>query len=343
MQVLKTIAVASAIVIASTCSAFAAEKSYMTDVGGISAALMKGQKIIGELEHMNPPPAFVTQNTSQRELVRVSAEYARELVAHLTGAEFTVVASANEGEINDLLKKAGSRIRIEFGPDDKFAVVSILNVGIKFEKPADIAKKDEKTGKVTYFDIAGKPAMRFTNGVHAIKMKQMDGDREPVIALTAKNGDLLVLHRTDDRHVGVANKEEHAMRLLACAMECKDSVGYLGAVVPMTLVDTDVDISWLQKLAFAGTDWYVSQAKQQVRFYLDPNGATVKTETVIVFATRSVHSEPTYYRLNGGYYAVMYRPGMKVPYFSGWVSTADFNVPPTYTLPEGWHVTAAGE
>lgn len=341
MRKILTSIVTAALTFSLATSASSAEKSYMLDVGGVATALTKGQEIIGKLEGMNPPPPFVPLNDFQRELVTLTAEYARELVAHLTGEELTVVASASETEINKILEKAGSRIRIKFGPDDKFAVVSVLNVGIKFTKPADIATKDEKTGKLTYFDIGGKPAMRFTNGNHAIAMKRMKDVNEPVIVLTAKNGDVLVLHRTDDRHVGPANKESFAQKLLACARDCQDATGYLGAIVPMTLVDTDADLGPLAGLAFAGTDWYVSQAKQQVRFYLDPNGATVKTETVIVFATRSVSAKPTYYRLDGSYFAVMYRPGMSVPYFSGWVSPEDFKVPPTYTLPADWTVASA--
>lgn len=323
-------------------SAFADSKSYMLDVGGVATALIKGQEVIGKLENMDPGPALVPKNAFQKQLVTLSADYARELVAHLTGEELTVVASADEKEINDLLEKAGSRIRITFGPDDKFAVVSILSVGIKFVKPGDIATKDEKTQKVTYFDIGGKPAMRFTNGSHAIAMREMKGSREPVIVLESQNGDMLVLHRTDDRHdSGPAAKEGFAQNLLACAQDCPDMKGYLGAIVPLTLVDTDVNLDDLKDLAFEGTDWYVSQAKQQVRFYLDPNGATVKTETVLVFGQRSVSTKPTYYRLDGGYFAVMYRPGMTMPYFSGWVSPEDFNVPPTYTLPEGWVAASA--
>lgn len=318
----------------------AAESSYVLDVGGIATALVKGQRVVGEIERTNPPPAFVPTNDFQRQIVTLTPEYARELLARLTGEELRVVASRSEAEINDILATAGSRIRIKFGPNDKFAVVSILNVGVQFKVPADVASKDEKTGVVSYFDINGKPAMRFTSGTHAIAMKQMEGTPHPVIVLTAQNGDLVILHRTDDRHAQLSAKEHFAKKLVKCAQSCPATDDFLGAIVPMTLVDTEVqEVGRLKGLEFAETNWYVSQAKQQVRFYLDPKGATVKTETVVVKGQRSMQKS-TYYELSGGFYAVMYRPGMTVPYFSGWISPNDFKVPPTYTLPTGWKVTS---
>lgn len=315
--------------------ALAQEESYVLDVGGIAMALNESQRTIGR----DTLPALKPVNKFQQNLIPYVEQYNAEMRQHMKSEELNVFASFDPEKINAALKKAGSRLRVDFTPPREFGVVSILNVSPQFAVPGELGVKDSKTGNMTYFSIDGRPAFRMTVGEHQIDFKRLPGSSEPLIVLNAKNGDQILLWKSDRGAGDLHIKEGFAAAMLHAARN-GDSVSgrYLGAVIPMVDLDQEVDISQLKGLEYAGTDWYVSEAKQQIRFLMDPNGVTVKSETVIVNTGRSLSIGPSYYDLTGSFYAVVVRPGMSVPYFSGFIGTEDRKIPASYEskLPEAY-------
>lgn len=311
-------------------------KSYAFDLGGIATALVKSQQVIGGQRGL---PALEPANDFQRAIVPLVPDYAGELTKFLTAIELKVFASFNPAEINGALKDAGSRLRVDFNPPDEFAVVSILNVAPQFVVPGEIGTKDEKTGQMTYFSVGSKhAAFRMKTSTHKITFRKVEGEPEPLIVLDTQNGDQALLLRSDQRPNVFTDKEAMAAKMFAARTAGKLVNHFTGAYLPMTSLEQEVNISDLEKLQYKGTRWEVSKALQQVRFLMDPNGVTVKTETVVVNTSRYLSVGPNYYSLDGSFYVVVLRPGMTKGYHSSFVGTDDFKVPESYKvkLPEDY-------
>ena len=147
----------------------------------------------------------------------------------------------------------------------------------------------------------------------------------PIIVLTATNGDTLYLQRSDATTDRLELKEAFATALVLRAASAQDASNYTGAIMPFVSIDREVSIDWLTQLKYAGTRYYVSQAKQQVRFKLTEKVAKVETETVVVNETRSSRpSGPVPYVLDDRFFAALVRKGETLPYFSAWIGQEDW-------------------
>jgi hypothetical protein len=96
----------------------------------------------------------------------------------------------------------------------------------------------------------------------------------------------------------------------------------------MVNLDMQPDISWLLRMSTvdqAGMPWAISQALQQTKFAMDEFGATVESAAAIGVRCLCL---PNRYQIDRPFVAAVFRPGLKLPIFIGYLDTDCWNRPP---------------
>jgi len=106
---------------------------------------------------------------------------------------------------------------------------------------------------------------------------------------------------------------------------------YSAAHLPMVQFRQQPDISWMRGLQLdtgRGPNWFVVQAKQEVRFGMNQFGARAKEATAVGMVRMAVSGFSPPYVVNRPFLIVIGRPGkVEVPLFGAYLTPHDWKDP----------------
>jgi hypothetical protein len=299
----------------------AAVISEVFDLAGIVKALSEAESFSGGAAAWRANPAHSEVGRKQRELLRrldaVRAELARI-------PELKAWASLVAAELNDILAQEGFGIRLDGWPQDgqNFGVVAILDVTVHWiEKGAG----DRQISIVPHAN-GGGPGSRprqypaFLLNVHGndIALFEAPGGGAPLIRIPTRSGDVVWIHQSP-RAPRSFDLYDEAARL----QEGRKSAAAFGRVMDVTLpkiqLRREVDISWLDGMSAAKL--IVQEAKQEIRFAMNEEGARAKTATAM--GIRSAGTVSEHIVVDDDFLLWIERPGVAVPLFAGYLAKHD--------------------
>lgn len=233
--------------------------------------------------------------------------------------ELQALAALEPQTLDRAVAKAGMSIRLAPWPNDgrHLGVASLLDLRLRWRT----AGETHERGQSAAFTVAGgQPAFRLTSADNDIEFGRFRTAPEPVVIVTTQSNDKLFLLRTD-----APPADPLALADLGAAIartRPSHDWEFQGAYLPMVNADKVVDLSWLAGLRLGS--WEVAQGRQQVRFQMNQLGVVVQSATEIGVVAGL---EPTYYRLDGPFIAVVSRPGVRIPIFCGYIGRDAFGRP----------------
>lgn len=299
-----------------------AQEPYVLDFGGMVKAM-------AEIANFSKEPFYkwraVPGNTWQQDLLAIAPLVKQEL---LKIPEMKGYASRHHKVLNDLLAKDGSKIQMPpWDPKTGYGAVALLHLAVKWPVPGIYAEKS-KSGQVTPVTVLERPAFKMNVGEHKIRIVS-ERDGAPIAIITAENGDMLLLQRSDMRPKDGFYLYMEAGKIVTASQSGTDDGRYIGAVIPMINLHVEVKEIGNMLGMQLGPD-VVMHALQDVRFYLDPNGALVKSATAVGMGRSIAAGRPTHLVFDGPFLAVVVRHGVDLPIFAGFITPSVFGAPPTW-------------
>lgn len=239
--------------------------TQVMDVTTIVKALGKAEE-----EFLGKSRNWMTTNSLQKRFLELYTAYRADVIKM---GDMKAKASRSAAELNKFLAENGFDIRLEEFSVDEFGVVAILDRLVRWLAQADEEKQIVSREGKEY------PAFRLEG--EGVRFYITDNHPHPIVALDTKSQDTVFLTFADQELSGLDLTEETLK--LATSM-LKPLYEYKGVKIPETLIDQEVDISFLKGMATnddRGDDWYISQALQQAKFAMNKEGCRIKVASAI--------------------------------------------------------------
>ncbi|HEV3456633.1 MAG TPA: hypothetical protein VHG32_08740 [Thermoanaerobaculia bacterium] len=296
--------------------------SEVFDLGGVVKALSEAAAFIrgegGEASWL-ASPANAEAGRKQRELLR-RLEAVRADLARIP--ELEAWASLVAAELNAILAREGFGIQLADWPQDGqgFGVVAILDLTVHWietgagDRQIRIAANprggDPGAGARSY------PAFALDVTANGIGLFEAPGGGAPLIRIPTRSGDVVWIHQTPWAPRSFDLYDE-AARLQAG----RGSAAAYGSVVEVTLpkiqLRREADISWLAGMT--ADRFIVQEARQEVRFAMNEEGARAKTATAL--GVRGAILQ--HIVVNDDFLLWIERPGLSIPVFAGYLAKHD--------------------
>lgn len=269
--------------------------SKVFDAAGIAKAMHEACSFIGANPEAWLLPKMANQATigQQQTLLRLLPYFNAELPKI---PELKAWASTVAEDLNSILAKEGFNIRLDPWPKedeaDKFGVVSILDLAVKWIEagdgtahvlsgPARRPNGDQEEVAIPY------DAFKLRRTANEIELFESE-DQQPLIRIPTQSGDVVWLRvrpkPAEQFGLYDAVRAEHAARSQSPSARFRKVVD---VTIPKIHLREQVDIDWMCGLTQYGTlvgrpgRFFISQAKQEVRFAMNEIGARAKTATAL--------------------------------------------------------------
>lgn len=312
--------------------------SQTFDLAGIVKAMVAATEFVGgDLESWQPALEPDTMIRQERLLGRL-----RAINFDLTRIpELRAWASMTPSEINEVLRREGFEIQVDWQPDGRtFGVVSILDVAVQWLEEGDGDSEirvypRRPDGSRDYRAPEIYPAFELAARANRIEFLEVPGSDQPLVRIPTRSGDVVCIHVMPQPDLGLAGFRLYgtAARLSGQATPEPDKYGKVKDVtIPKVKLRQEVDISWMQGLTFSGRDsegnpdlFGVEAAKQEVRFVMNEEGARAKTATALVARSLSVTvgGQIEHIRVDNDFLFWIERPGVAVPVFVAYLAKED--------------------
>ena len=293
--------------------------SFTTVLFPILAALS------GAEQFMQLSPNWVAVNPIQENFLAYLPNKDEQL-SKLSGEELKTIASFDYKVINKFLADHKFDKQLEpFNSPGEFGVASILNVLIEWIH-------EGKTTTIMH-NNQEFPAVSMTG--NDFEVLQSNAYKEPILKLTAKNGDIV--------YMTIAEKSLESFELLEFVQTLlkmpKNEITkqYVEAIFPMVNLNHETDISWLIGLGTSrlrdNCFFNIAQAKQQTKFQMNEKGAHVQS-AVAISIKEMCYIEPKPLKtlvINKPFYLWIERPGANMPIFTSYIDPIDWKKPDTIT------------
>ncbi|MDP3725244.1 MAG: hypothetical protein Q8R20_02100 [Nanoarchaeota archaeon] len=222
------------------------------------------------------------------------------------------IVSATASRVNDFFAKQGYELRIrDLGRDE-------LAVGATFAAELEWLQE----GLETHIEIGGKKykAIDVSAGVRVLGFSGRE-----VVEIQTRNGDVVYVTKVLDRDAeGLAKIETGTFdtnlfvnSYIDVPADARRRLGYKAVVLPeVRQLDTTFDLKALTGLMINdrdGTQWRITEAVQQIKFWLDRNGCGVKSAAAAIMS-KGISST---YVVDGPFIIWARRPGVELPIFAG--------------------------
>jgi hypothetical protein len=241
--------------------------------------------------------------------------------------ELKSIASDDVDAINSWLKEAGFDIKLSpFEDVNDFGVASIMSVLVSWKTP----------GVEVTLTHNGKEhdAARVDGDVYFLKSEDSEhGVRyeHHIACIICENGDKVYMTVADESELTGLDLLEKLHGLSTNGRPCYD---YEAVVFPQVLLDQEVDISFFEKMWFAGTGaagakgtLRVKEAKQQTKFKMNHKGAKAESAAAFGMAFECCMMPKPDLTIDKPFYVWMTRDGLDRPYFAGYIDTSDWKNP----------------
>lgn len=247
----------------------------------------------------------------------------QEHLSQLSPEELKTIASFDYKVINKFLSDHKFDIQLEpFSGPNAFGVASILDVLIEWTQ--------EGIPTTITYDGEEFPAVSMTKD--SFEVLQADSHEEPILKLTAKNGDII--------YMTIAEKNLQNFELveyvqaLSTMPKKNTTKQYAEALFPMVSLNHETDISWLIGLSSArlidNVVFSITQALQQTKFNMNEKGARVQSAVALALEKSCLPSKPLKTLLiDKPFYLWIERPSMNIPLFAGYIDPVDWKKPDT--------------
>ena len=281
------------------------------------------------LETKFPQEKFVITPNNDRQNQYMNLSFQPEDLIRFSTSELKSKASAVISEVNEWLKENGYSIQLtETSTTDSFAVASILEINTEWQQEG--IETTLRGQSVDYKAFSLKLKNENTSIYGSIEDPNfntfcIEDYANPVIFFTAKNYDLIYLLEADQTKE-LKNPTE-MYRFIGKSVSKHSKVYNINKLVlPELDLNVKPDISWIHKMNFVSNNnqYFIDEAKQQIKFKMDKVGAEVKTATTMRCMSGSLMPASKTWYFDKPFYIWLCRPGTHQPYFSGYIDLESF-------------------
>lgn len=287
--------------------------SFTTVLLPILAALGAAEQFMGLSAN------WLDTNPTQKKLITYLPGKEEQL-SKLSEHELKTIASFDYQVINKFLKDHGFNIQLDpFKGHDSFGVAAILDILVEWSQEGAFTTLVYNNQKFPAVSMAER-------GFEVVKS---DLYEEPILKLTAKNGDIV--------YMTIAEKSLESFELLEhiqtlSTMPKEDiTEQYREALFPMVDLNHETDISWLLKLGSVRlldrVSFFITQALQQTKFAMNEKGARAQSAVALAIEKTCIEERRKTLLINKPFYLWIERPGMNLPLFTAYIDTSDWKKP----------------
>jgi hypothetical protein len=274
-------------------------------LSGIVACMMKANDFLGK------DCRWIEKNKDQWQFLHGFFE---KLKSATSIPEMESIISRSAEEINAFLAERGFSITLDPFQGDEFGVASVLDLLVKWQ---------EKGERTKVLDIYDAVMLKSVQGASVRRIHESDSY---VVTVDTQGDDKVHMMMVDDNLLDVPM----SLTQLALDMTKKGEPDFYEKVIfPMIDLNVMTDINWLLGMVAVdedGSDWAVSQAKQQNKLRLNEFGARAQSATAMGML-RGMAVPPTVFTIDKPFLIWFTRSGIEMPLFVAHVTEEDWKDP----------------